>query len=286
MSLTPPQEGDWHTLARLDGTAPEVLGGSPEIVAGEYRIGQGKLIVVGSPTPILNGMLTQGGNLHFVLALISGNPVILDEWSHGIGHEATVIGFNRRVGLLPVLLQVLVIVILYAWSTSGFARQEDAPGQRQRSCIEQIETLGYLYSQSLDPEVTFERVYAEIQHRLAETLRCQPQEIADSLKLLDPSAKQKVEQLLERINRIGRAHGPRCRTCGYDLTLNTTGRCPECGSMVLPELQQRIREAAAVSVLPERTTRRRVRIDSDLAAILTQSHQLVQEVERDRRALR
>jgi len=271
------QDPAWRPLARLRDQ-------STSIVAAEYRIGKGKLVLIGAPTPTLNGTISQEGNLDFLLSVVGNGPVIMDEWSHGIGHEATVIGFIRSAGLLPVVLQLAFLVLLYIWSTSGHARYDDNPRIRQRSSIEQIETLGYLYSQSLSRDLTFERVYAEVQRRLADALRCQPHQIRDHLKTLKPELRAKYDHLADRINRIGRAQGPRCRACGYDLTMNTSGRCPECGGTIPIDMQQRITESASMSNLPERSSRRRVRIDSDLGSILTLSHQLVQEAERDRRA--
>jgi len=35
------------------------------------------------------------------------------------------------------------------------------------------------------------------------------------------------------LNRLCEAYPPgRCQTCGYDLTGNVSGRCPECGAPV------------------------------------------------------
>ena len=41
-------------------------------------------------------------------------------WSHGIGHEATIVNFLHDAGLLPVLIQLAFVASLYVWSTSGY----------------------------------------------------------------------------------------------------------------------------------------------------------------------
>lgn len=272
------KDARWRVISRIKKTGDN-------IVAAEYRVGTGKLIVVGAPTPALNGLLGQHGNLDFVLAAVGNGPVIIDEWSHGIGHEATVIGFIRSAGLLPVLFQLVFLIALYVWSTYGIHRHDDVKGTRRRSSVEQIETLGFLYGKSLGKDITFRRVYGEVQRRLAQALRCPPAEISKHLASLKPDARQKVEQILERIQRLGPGHGPQCEKCGYDLTLNVTGRCPECGTTISPEMQHRIAEAGDTARLPARAKLRGARIDSAFADVLTLSYQFVEETKRDRRAV-
>jgi predicted RNA-binding Zn-ribbon protein involved in translation (DUF1610 family) len=279
------EDAAWRPIAWLDAKT----GQKREIVAGEYRVGKGRLIIVGAPTPALNATIAEGNNLDFLLAIAGDGPVIIDEWAHGVGHEATIIGFLRSVGLLPALIQMGLLAALYVWSTSGRSRRDRTAGARQRSSIEQIATLGFLYSQSLNVDVAMERVHAEVMRRVAEAMRCQPEEIKGRLATtgatgIRPETRTRVQQLLHRLNQIGRGRGPRCQSCGYDLTLNTSGRCPECGTEIPLDLRQRIQETAAVSNLPVRGRRRRASVETGLADALTLSHQIVQEVKRDRSA--
>ena len=134
MRFTDQPEIAWKPLARLTT-------GKHQVVAGEVAIGKGKLIIVGAPTPALNGTIQEAGNLDFLLGVIGNNPVILDEWSHGIGHERTVVSFLHDVGLLPLLFQVALVAGLYVWSTSGYGKPIDAAVKRHRSSVEQIESL-------------------------------------------------------------------------------------------------------------------------------------------------
>ncbi len=120
MTFADKQNAAWRPIAWVESDAREV-------VAGEYRVGKGKLVVVGSTTPALNQSLGDVANLDFLLTEIGNGPVIFDEWSHGIGRQATVMGFLRDVGLLPVLIQLVFVMILYVWSTSGLQGNEEAP---------------------------------------------------------------------------------------------------------------------------------------------------------------
>jgi len=254
------------------------------VVAGEYRAGKGRLILVGAPTPALNETLGEEANLDLILAIVGKGPVIIDEWSHGIGHEATVIGFLHDAGLVPVLFQLVFLAALYVWSTSGYRRQVPTPAPRRRSSIEQIETLGFLYSRALNPDVTYERINLEVQRRLAEGLRCQPREIKARLAGLTPALRGQIESLSARLNATRPAHGPRCQACGYELHKNVTGRCPECGTGISAHVQRDIIEFE--KEIPTGVERRRSVRDAEFAEILRDSHELMKEAQRERRGSR
>jgi len=274
------QPGGWKPIAKLPTQHNAV-------VAGEFKIGAGRLVVIGSPTPALNGMLNEAANLDFILSLVGDGPVILDEWSHGVGHEATIVGFLHDVGLLPVLLQLAVLALLYVWSTSGIRRTEDLIPPRQRSSIEQIETLGFLYSRSLSTEVKFNRVNAEVARRLAEAMHCPAREVKKRISQLPDGLRTRLDQLFNKLVAAQPAHAPRCINCGYDLTKNETGRCPECGADISLEIRRRIAESNSEDLLTSGSSggesRARGRADLALADILTLAYQLSREVQRVRR---
>jgi len=272
------QERGWKPLARMG------RGGENTVVAGELPVGKGRLIVVGAPTPALNGTLGEEGNLDFLLETIGKGPVILDEWSHGVGHEATIIGFLWQAGLVPVLAQIAFLGILYGWSFMGFRPPEAGVAARQRSSSEQIETLGFLYGQSLSLAAARSRVDVEVRRRLAEALRCQPGEVEERVRKLEPGLRGRCEALLQRLSELRKLDAPRCKTCGYDLSMNVSGRCPECGTDLPVELRRRI--AAEGAVKPAAVERRKARSDKALADLLTWSNELALEVHRERRAVR
>ncbi len=276
----------WKSLARIQGDPHPV-------VAVDFPIGRGKLVFVGAPTPALNGTIEAEGNLDFLLNLIGNNPVILDEWSHGIGHERTVVSFLRDVGLVPMLLQAVLVVGLYVWSTSGHGRSIEANEGRQRSSVEQIETLGYLYSRSLGAAVTFDRVNQEVQRRLAGALRCQPKELATRLAALNPQLRAKIEHIFAQLTNLRAGQGVRCTNCGYNLSFNESGQCPECGAALSAETRGTLSETRPDSEITARLSRstplksqRPNRTNAVLADVLSASHQLALEITRDRRSAR
>lgn len=189
----------WRPLATLGG----------RVVAGEVCHGQGRLIVVSAPTPILNGAIAQGGNLDFLLALVGRGPVILDEWSHGIGQPRTTMGLIRKFGLMPVLAQLLLVLALYTWSTCGHRRPDREGSRRRRSIAEEVETLGYLYRQTLSREETARRVWGEVRRRMADVLRCTPEELESGSAKLKPEEAAKLHAIEGPLATLLRA--PRSR---------------------------------------------------------------------------
>lgn len=281
------QPHTWKPLARLSTDRHSVA-------AIEIQIGKGRLVVVGSPTVALNGTIGTEGNLDFLLKLIGTQPVIIDEWSHGIGRQTTIIGFLHDVGLLPVLIQVLLVAGLFVWSTSGYGAPPPSGQSRQRSSVEQIETLGYLYSQSLGTAVALERVHQEAQRRLCDALHCQPKDLAARLNTLRPELRQKCDQMFARLDELSAEQGLPCQACGYNLSFNESGRCPECGSVLDVKTRNKIVEARERAKLyrrpanmpqSDRAKQRRLnRINQALADVLSASYRLALEITRDRRS--
>lgn len=272
------EDRNWTVLARAR-TAGEA------IVAAEYKVGQGKLVVVGAPTPALNGGIIESNNLDFMLNVVGKGPVLVDEWSLGIGQEATLIGFLLEAGLLPILIQAAFVAGLYIWSTSEPRSEEDDNSKvaRNRAGAEQIVTLGFLYGRSLGIDVTYERVHAEVQHRLCEAMRCKPGELIQRVVALRTDWRMRVEKLLEALSTVKPTGEVMCLTCGYDLRGNVTGRCPECGTIVSVEMRRKIGEAGTEKTPP---AKRAFRGEAVLAQALRESHELMMEIRRDSRGRR
>jgi hypothetical protein len=282
------QPGGWHTTARVGDDASD-----DSVVAGEFSYGKGKLVVIGAPTPALNGTIDADGNLDFLLGYLSDHgdaPVILDEWSHGVGHEATVLSFLYSVGLVPVLAQLALLAGLYLWSNAGIRSPDDIAVARRPSSAEQIETLGFLYSRSLSRELTFARVQAEVERRMTDALHCRPDELAAQFgKLSAQTARgaaihDRYQQLLARLGDARPVKTVHCLGCGYDLLTNRNGVCPGCNKLM--PLYQR-NELAELSADPKTQPGRKAsRPDAVYAEVLTSAHQLAQEIQRERRAAR
>lgn len=272
MVLAPAADPRWRTLA---GTRQGAY-------AGQMRVGRGRLIVIGAPTPILNNSLLENDNLEIVLSLIGKGPVIIDEWSHGIGHGGTIMDMLRRIGLLPVLLQLVFVIALYTWSTRGHRPQEIDVPPRLRSSVEQIETLGHLYSQSLKAEAAHTLVTQAVLKRMAGALRCRPTDVEKRAAQLPPVLAAKAQEISDALRQTERQTVPLCKQCGYDLTGNTSGACPECRTPIPMRTRQRIAGEPLPQPGKKRSETKHHRYDVQLSRILTLSSEFVREATRAR----
>ncbi|MAE63484.1 MAG: hypothetical protein CMJ18_04360 [Phycisphaeraceae bacterium] len=246
-------QGGWLPLALIPA------GGTSEAVVGAQQVGAGRLIVVTSPSPALNGTLGDGGNLEMLLALVGDGPVLIDEWSHGIGHGGTIVGLIANVGLLPVLLQTALAVLLYAWSNRGSRRASVDPPRRRRAAAEQIVTLGHLYRQVLSSADIAARSRQEARRRAAAALRCPVSMLSERLGSQQDQAW--AAAVRAEIDDDGLLARPLCPQCSYDLTGNETGTCPECGTPVAPALARHV--AGGRSKASDKDAgRRRVEMDA------------------------
>ncbi len=264
--------GLWQPLARHD----------QQTVIGMQRVGAGRLIVISSPTPVLNGSIGDGGNLDMILGLIGRGPVLIDEWSHGIGHGGTIVGIMKSLGVMPTVFQVGFVLILYVWSTLGHRRTDAVRPARKRSSVEQVATLGYLYHQSLPPNEINQRVNSEVSRRLASVLRCRPSDISEkAAALTGTSEAEKILAILPTDPRATGALCPICPRCGYSLVGNQSGACPDCGTAIPPRLRRQVvtaghRHTATVDQSKTHHT------ETSAARRLALSHQLVRELNRER----
>jgi hypothetical protein len=172
------------------------------VVAGVLKYGTGRLVVVGAPSPVLNFGLPQESNLEFVLDLVGGGPVYIDEWSHGIGRVDSILTLLSKAGLFPLLLQLCFLVALYTWSARRVFRLRSRSTPIMPKNTEQAETLGYLYARIMPSDEVEARVRAEAFRRIAGALRC-PVEAVESRKIVLPKpVAEKLSPIMEKIDSL------------------------------------------------------------------------------------
>ncbi len=193
--IIPKKDSHWQILAKTK-SGP---------VAIERHLGRGRVIFVGSPWLMLNGGIAHAGNLDFLQALLPDKPVILDQWSLGVGHNYTTLDILRRYGLIPALLELILLLMAYAWSCRGYpaAPAADSKGS-VRSSVEHIAMLGHLYQSSLSEPELFQWVHHEITHRIAAALRCRPEQMPTHLQKQPVSVRQGLQSILAGLQMVER----------------------------------------------------------------------------------
>ena len=275
-------------------------------LAFEQRFGQGRIVVIRSPTPALNRALAWSDNAAILLSLAGNGPVLFDEWSHNQPRDDSVMGMIYQVGLWPVLAQSVAALLVYVWSTLGYRRIDPPANNRRPSSRDQIRTLGYLYGRSLGPGTASTRVYTEVLSRVASAVRCSPSQVQARLAAVNPAAAQRLTRILADVAQAAQTEGPACLKCGYSLAGATGTDCPDCGTLIPQQTRVRI-AATPVDVLSRTSADEKPRsrgivglfqkatgsqphpshlIDDILIRALTDSHHLALEITRDRRNTR
>ncbi len=193
--IIPKKDHQWQVLAKI-GSRP---------VAIERPLGKGRVIVIGSPWPLLNGGIGHAGNLDLLRAIIGNQPVILDQWSLGVGHNYTILDILRRYGLMPALVQLIVLLIVYAWSYRGYpVIKWNVSRSMARSSLEHIAMLGRLYESALSDAEICQRVSQEVSHRMALALRCSPDQIGEKIKKQPDTVGQASRLFIDRLQTVER----------------------------------------------------------------------------------
>lgn len=175
------------------------------VLAAQRRLGKGRIVLLGSPWPLLNGGIAEGGNLDFLMSIIGRRPVIFNEYGLGIGGGMTTLELFRRFGLAALGLQLLVLLVAVLWNARRFSRQR-VPSDRElvASNIEQIAMLGRLYQQSMSRDEIAAGVAAEVYRRIGASLKVKRADIPAALNRLSPDLREKVTRLLADADTIAR----------------------------------------------------------------------------------
>lgn len=147
------------SFLKVDGDKPvRVLAGTPEkAYMVERERGGGRVVLIADTTPLLNYGLKLGDNADIVLSLLDGpGDVYFDEYSLGLGSEVSTMDWLKRAGLIPFILQAVLVFYLLARSAdSDFAAPPAREADLDATAEKQIRILGALYEKTLtDSELT------------------------------------------------------------------------------------------------------------------------------------
>jgi len=172
------------------------------LVAMELGYGMGKVVMVADPSPILNGWIDKGGDMEFVLGLLGDGPVYFDEWPHGMGRGGSVMGLMERFGLIPALLQALLVLGLYLWNGWGVEASEPPRESDKVSSDEQIDSLARLYGRTMSLPQARRRIGRELEVRAHDWLGTTAGGMERAMEMAPASKRERLEKIMKEAKAL------------------------------------------------------------------------------------
>jgi len=156
----------------------------------EYKVGEGSVLWLASPTPLTNAGVKEPGDLEFLLAAVGApgeNQILWDEYVHGYQLTAPRHATHRILGWIALQLTICAVAILLMYS------RRSAPiwlpfSQSRLSPLEFVRTLGTLYDQARAGSVALEVHYQRFRYLLTRRLGVP---VSTSVDDLDRAVRQR-----------------------------------------------------------------------------------------------
>jgi len=156
----------------------------------EYKVGDGSVLWLASPTPLTNAGVKEPGNLEFLLAAVGApgeNQILWDEYVHGYQLTTPRHATHRILGWIALQLTICAVAILLMYS------RRSAPvwlpfSQSRLSPLEFVRTLGTLYDQARAGSVALEICYQRFRYLLTRRLGVP---VSTSVDDLDRAVRQR-----------------------------------------------------------------------------------------------
>jgi len=211
--------GDHRAVATLvipDRAAEELpdeepASSAPRVIAAAFSRGAGSIVVVADPALFANRFLGQADNAVAAVRLLApdSQPVVFDEFHHGLGPRGQPLWLVTRPGFGPVAAALLATVLLVVWrqGTRLGPPIADRPVDR-RGIGEYLDAMGHLLSQGGgDPRAIVADVRAGIARELALRAGLPPEEadlgrLQTALARRDPIRAHAAVGTLRDVDRL------------------------------------------------------------------------------------
>lgn len=142
-----------------EGNRLSVLAGlDDEVYAVSMSLGQGRVILLSDPTPVLNYGVNQADNADILISFLASGDVYFDEYSLGLGYKESMMDWLKQAGLVPFLLQAMLVLYLLARSgKTDFGVTHLGKVDRDANAEKQIRILAALYENTLSDKDIDER---------------------------------------------------------------------------------------------------------------------------------
>ncbi len=132
----------------VEAEAPET-GFARPVAALAVPHGEGWVLTISVPELALNRTLGNSENASFWLTalgeLTTQGTLAFDEYHHGHAAGRTILGYALEHGLLPALLQVVLLLVVAVLAGRRLGLLERLPGETMRSTADHLATMANLY---------------------------------------------------------------------------------------------------------------------------------------------
>lgn len=173
--------------------------------------GKGRLLLVSSPWMLSNAGLGEGDNYLFCLNLArlyaGGAAVLFDEYHHGYGSDRSLSSYLAKRPLFWSLIQLLLWGLLFIYVRNvRLGRAKILHYEERRSALEYVASMANIYRLAKAEVLALETLYRsflrEVQRRLGPAPTLSHETIADYLNNLGAGEKDKIVQILSRIETL------------------------------------------------------------------------------------
>lgn len=172
-------------------------------VAVSVRRGRGRVIAIASASAFQNRDLvaTQGAVLFSrLLREHGGGTVMFDEYHLGAGDRRGAARWLAQRGLMPPLLQLLIVVALLLWQRGArFGAPRPRPPPDPETTASFVSAIGTLFAKSRDPAGA---VQILAQHALRRIARHHHLEAQDAERLAEELRRRKREEAAQAVQAI------------------------------------------------------------------------------------
>jgi hypothetical protein len=185
--------------------------GTEHTLVAAWRLGQGEVIVVGSPLVAENLLLGRDDNSVLMTRLLAapGRTVVFDEFYHGLTIRGNPFWLLSRPGYLTVALFLTAATGIWIWRASQFLGPplEQAPVSR-RSIGEYIDAMARFLQRGRSSAPTMLRsVRNGVLHSIAAELGLPAghehvEEVAAALARRDPGRSRRLVEAIAQVDRV------------------------------------------------------------------------------------
>ena len=183
--------------------------GKGPLLAAVTRRGKGEIVVVSDPALLGNKLIGRADNSVLAAHLVSpqGQPVVFDEFYHGLAVRGNPLYLLTRPGFAAATLAILLVVGVWTWRSAVFLGPPLPEIERSRRDIgEYVNAMGAFFSRGrLHRRFLAREVRDGVLHQLCVELKLPPdsldvESVCGALERRDPRRAAALRETLSRVD--------------------------------------------------------------------------------------